>query len=122
MRGLAILVDDGTMGIPSLQEFVTRFTLDVPQLHPSLDRFAETARCLGKYVTPYGANAILTSTIDFVTSELFEREVSHIDLSEGSIRYADYMRGKTGYVEAYAVFVWPKDEFPDTQEYIQAFP
>lgn len=110
------------MGIPSLQEFVTRFTLDVPQLHPSLDRFAETARCLGKYFTPYGANAILTSTIDFVTSELFEREVSHMDLSEGSIRYADYMRGKTGYVEAYAVFVWPKDEFPDTQEYIQAFP
>ena len=120
--GLAILVDDGIMGIPPLLEFVSRFTSGSPQLHPSLDRFAETVRGLSKYFTPYGANAILSSTIGYVNSELFERELSDMQLSVGSGRYADYTRERTGYVEAYAVFVWPKDEFPDTQEYIQAFP
>ena len=120
--GLAILVDDGMMGIPPIQEFVSRFTSGLPQLHPSLDRFAETVRGLSKYFTPYGANAILSSTIGYVNSELFERELSDMQLSVGSGRYADYTRERTGYVEAYAVFVWPKDEFPDTQEYIQAFP
>ncbi len=120
--GLAILVDDAVMGSPAIQEFVTRLCTGSRQLHPSLDRFAETVHGLGKHFTQYGANAIISSTIDFVNSELFQRGARDIDLGLNSIPYTKYMRGKDGYVEAYAAFVWPKDVFPDTKEYIQAFP
>lgn len=120
--GLAVLIDDGLVGTPDPQEFLTRFWSGSRQLHPSLDRFAETVHTLMKYFTQYGANALLSSTIDFLNSQIFQRENRAIDLGLGSIPYTKYLRAKDGYVEAYAAFVWPKDIFPDTKEYIQAFP
>ncbi len=120
--GLGYLVDDAVMGIPAIQEFVTRFCSGSRQLHPTLDVFVENIHCLGKYFTEYGASVICSSTIDFVNTELFQRGATDINLGPNSIPYIKYIRHKDAYVEAYTVLIWPKDVFPDTKEYLQAFP
>lgn len=120
--GLGILIDDEIIGTPAVREFIPRFCTSSCQLHPSLDRFAETVHGIRKHFAEYGANAILSSTIDYVNSELFQKGAKDMSLSRGSIPFTKYIRGKDGYCEAFAAFVWPKDDFPDPVEFIQAFP
>lgn len=121
--GYAILVDDAAMPVSAIQEFVPRFCSGSRQLHPSLDLFVESVHTVARHFTPFGANAVLSSTIDYVNSELFQREEKKsIVLAQGSVPYTKYMRSKDGYGEAYAACVWPKCVIPDTKEYIQAFP
>lgn len=121
--GLAILVDDAAMGIPAIEEFVPRFVSGSRQLHPSLDRFVESVHTLAAYFPPFAANIVLSSTIDYVNSELYQRqEKENMYLERGSIPYTKYMRSKDGYGEAYAACIWPKSVFPDTKKYVQAIP
>lgn len=122
--GLCVLFDDGAsiIGIPPMQEFPRRFYTNQPHLHPVLDRFADIIRSIGKHFSPFCANAIVVSTMDFVSAELFMKDAADMPLVLGSSKYIKYMRTKDGIDEAFAALMFLLCMFPDPTAYIQAFP
>lgn len=119
---LCVMFDDAVMGIPSMRGFTERFCAGKPQLHPCLDRLAEIIRDVGKHFPPFGANAIVISTLDFINAELLLKDAAEMNLVPGSSNYIKYMRTKDGIDEAYAAFMYPSATFPNSLAYIQAFP
>lgn len=122
--GLMFVVDDGLVDPRAVEEFVPRLCAGSRQLHPVLDHFVETCHTLQRSYPTFGANSIYASTIDFVNAEHFQGrdEAQDLRLSGDSAPYVRYMRDKDGVGAAYAAFVWPKDRFPNSADYIQVFP
>lgn len=123
--GLVIVVDDRLVDAAAVQEFVPRFCSGSRQLHPTLDRLVESCHDLEKYHAAYAANVIFSATMDFVNCELLSRggnDVMGFRVHQNSLPYIRYFREKDGIVGAYSAFIWPKEVFPDANEYVQAFP
>ncbi|KAI0078974.1 terpenoid synthase [Panus rudis PR-1116 ss-1] len=116
------LFDDGFMGFEAMSAFAPRFFRGQKQMHPALDLFGQNLLDMGKCFTSYGANALVTSAMDFANSEMFLKEGKNMTLIKESAQYVEFIRLKEGFGEAYAIFIWPRDMCPDTKRYIQAFP
>lgn len=122
--GLLFIIDDALIDSHAVAEFVPRLCSGSRQLHPVLDRVAETCHSLQKFYPAFGANSIYASTIDFVSSDHFQSQdkVRNLPLGRDSVPYVKFMREKDSIGAAYAAFIWPKDSFPNSVEYIQVFP
>ncbi|KAK4108827.1 terpenoid synthase [Canariomyces notabilis] len=101
---LIIYIDDDEAGTDDLAGFQTRFQNWEPQPSALLARWAETLHDMPKYFDPLAANFIVLSSLQFVNATLLER------------------RGESGVPEAYAYFVFPRDQCPDIGAYMQAVP
>lgn len=122
--GLAFIIDDQLVLTQAVQEFAPRFCSGSRQLHPVLDYFVATCHALSKYFPTYGASSIYASTIDFVNSDCHqnEKEAKEMSLYGDSVPFIDFMRERDGIAVAYTAFIWLREEFPSTAEYIQVFP
>ena len=120
---LGIMIDDAIIPSDFIREFPSRYFENRPQLHPILTHFAEMIARVRTHFLPFGANIIITNSLDFVNSEMFVRSEGGPDMhAQVDPSYADYIRLKTGIGEAYAVYVWPRTMFPDTKTYVQTLP
>ena len=55
---LAVTIDNGIVDVPSLRQFVPRFSSGSPQLHPVLDRFVEICQGVASLFADFGGNII----------------------------------------------------------------
>lgn len=118
----ATLYDDAYMGYEAMSQMPHRFHTGQPQMHPTLQLCADTVLAMKRHFTDYSANVIVTSWLDFASAELLEVETKKMNITSGSAAFIEQLRMKTGVSEAYAAFIWPKDMFPNTTEYVQAIP
>lgn len=119
---LSIMIDDDVLPVELIREFPPRFFDGRPQLHPVLSRFVEVLADMRNHFSPYGASVISTNSVDFVTAEMLVRDETQGGPDVKDIGYADYIRLKNGVGEAFAAFIWPRQLFPHTKTYVQAFP
>ncbi|GJE84889.1 terpene cyclase [Phanerochaete sordida] len=119
---LCIPVDDFDTGLENIAEFVDRFHSGRPQLHPMLDLLAQELGRTPEYVHSYGAAGIVTSTVQFVASEVMERDVGAQPVSEAAPEFLMYRRLRNGIADAYAYPIWDKTQFPSPSVHIQAVP
>ncbi|KAI0073462.1 terpenoid synthase [Panus rudis PR-1116 ss-1] len=118
----SLLFDDGVVGRDAAREFVPRLALGKPQLHPILEQYVQCTLALRNYLPLYGANALITATLDFANFELLRSDETHsLDLKPGALDFIEYARQKDGFAEGFVAAIWPKSDFPDVKSYIQAF-
>ncbi|EMD37611.1 hypothetical protein CERSUDRAFT_94613 [Gelatoporia subvermispora B] len=73
----------------------------------------------------FGANAVLSSTLDYLNACFLENisDATTISASTERIPFIEYRRVYgTGAAATYAVFIWDKDQFPDEKVFLQAMP
>lgn len=116
------IFDDGRVGKEAMLAFAPRFHQGIAQLHPVLDLFVQNLRDMNDMFTRYGANAMISSCMEFANAEMFLREAKDLRLTPESFQYIEFIRLKEGFGEAYAIFIWPRSMCPDTKAYIQAIP
>ena len=119
------LADDDVIDPMIIRECMPLFYLREPQTHPFLALFVDNMTfMMRKHYDNYSANAITSSTMEFLNAEMFERDGSAEGMNVGneSTSYMEYIRWKTGLGEAYAVMIWPKHLCPETKAYIRAVP
>lgn len=121
---LATYIDDDEDGIQDLAGFQTRFHKGEPQPPALLARFAELLQGMSTHFEPLVANFIVLSSLQFLNATLLERRVEFSGLQhcEEASRWPDYMRDRSGVTEAYAYFVFPRDQCPDIGAYMQGIP
>lgn len=117
-----LCVDDYEVPRAALSEFARRLQTGRTQLHPVLDRFAETLARMPDFFNLYAATTVLTDSINFVNCTLFERELEDMRLSATAVQYPSYKRARNGLGEVFSAFIWDKFSFPDVATYIQALP
>ncbi|KAI8270627.1 hypothetical protein K4K58_008452 [Colletotrichum sp. SAR11_239] len=121
---LAIYIDDDDAGNDDLAGFQERFHKGEPQPSALLSRFAEVLHDMSKYYEPLVANFIVCSTLQFVNATLLERHgefhgLKHCKEASG---WPDYVRDRSGVPEAYAYFIFPKEQCPNIGQYMQGIP
>ena len=122
---LGFMADDDVMPLDALREFSPRFTDGQPQLHPVLTHLINELMEIRQHYSGFSANCITVSLLDFFNAEMFERDDGGLPitgLGPHSAEHVDWMRWKSGLGDAFAALVWPKEQFPETQRYIQAIP
>ncbi|EKM53583.1 uncharacterized protein PHACADRAFT_211256 [Phanerochaete carnosa HHB-10118-sp] len=119
---LCVCVDDFDPGTSAIAEFAERFHAGLEQLHPLLDLYADILRWMPKFFGPYGAAAIVTSTVQFVTSTLVDKETDTMKLHHSARGYPLYKRNRNGVSEAYAFCICDKVHFSDVATHIQVTP
>lgn len=131
-----LISDDDNVDLQVLKEFVPRFYTRQPQLNPFLDLLVEVITVmLPRYYDTYGANSIVSGTMDYYNSELFLRTHPRRTAASGSMHtdgpgspepeaayFVDFIRWKTGDGESYAAQLFPKYMYPDTSTYVQVIP
>jgi hypothetical protein len=117
---LIIYIDDDEAGTDGLAGFQTRFQNGEPQPSALLARWAETLHDMPKYFGPLAANFIVLSSLQFVNATLLERrgEFRRLQHCREANAWPDYVRNRSGVPEAYAYFVFPRDQCPDMGAYI----
>ncbi|KAK2773008.1 hypothetical protein CKAH01_13672 [Colletotrichum kahawae] len=121
---LAIYIDDDDAGNDDLAGFQERFHKGETQPSALLTRFAEVLYDMSKYYEPLVANFIVCSTLQFVNATLLERRgefhgLKHCKEASG---WPDYVRDRSGVPEAYAYFIFPKEQCPNIGQYMQGIP
>lgn len=137
-----IYIDDrSSRGDPApYATFQQNYIMSRPQLDPVLDHFAE---CLGDMWTFYDAftaNAIITSSLEFVSGCLLEKCVRPLSACRSELtfffpsitkfmpihpqadRYPYFLRSKTGVAQAYTFMMFPKAQHHTPTAFIQAAP
>ncbi|CAL1716300.1 unnamed protein product [Somion occarium] len=120
----ATIFDDRTWLDPkAMREFIPRFCLGQPQLHPLLDRFVESTMNLRKFFPLYTANTICSAVLEYANEEVYcAEDVDQTMLRPGAWQYVEYTRLKSGIPEPYAIGIWPSSVCSDLKEYVQAIP
>jgi len=119
----ATLFDDAYMGLEAMSQMVPRFHAGQPQMHPIVQLCIDTVTTgMRKHYGDYSANVIVTSWLDFANGEMLGRDTREMKMSAASVMFIEQIRLKDGIAEAYAAYIWPKNLFPDTMEYVQAIP
>ncbi|XP_014551426.1 hypothetical protein COCVIDRAFT_20312 [Bipolaris victoriae FI3] len=121
---LAIYIDDDDEGNDDLIGFQERFQKGEPQPSALLQRFAENLQEMSIHFEPLVANFIVLSSLQFVAATLLERrsELHSLQHCEEAKRWPDYVRDRSGVPEAFAYFIFPRDECPDIGAYMQGIP
>jgi len=121
---LAIYIDDDEDGTDDLASFQTRFQRGEAQPSALLARFAESLQDMSTHFEPLVANFIVLSSLQFVNATLLERRgefhgLKHCREASG---WPDYVRDRSGVPEAFAYFIFPREECPDIGAYMQGIP
>lgn len=103
-------------------EFQQRYTLSMPQSDPVLDQFVICLKQVWTHWDPISANAIVTAILEFVNGCCIENSTTGMQLNPHARRYPYFLRSKTGGTQAFAFFVFPKTQYPNLREFIQAIP
>ncbi|KAG2058651.1 terpenoid synthase [Suillus hirtellus] len=106
--------------IVHVYRFNERFANCQPQGHPvmtALDELLREATC--HYSSPV-SNLIVTSALDFVSSNLLDNETKYMPISPQTPSYPEYSRMLSGATNAYGFFIFPST-LP-LREYIQCMP
>lgn len=121
---LATYIDDDEDGTQDLAGFQIRFHKGEPQPSALLARFAELLQGMSAHFEPLVANFIVLSSLQFVNATLLERrgEFHGLQHCKEASGWPDYIRDRSGVTEAYAYFVFPRDQCPDMGAYMQGIP
>lgn len=121
---LATYIDDDEDGTRDLASFQTRFHKGEPQPSALLARFAESLQGMSTHFEPLVANFIVLSSLQFVNATVLERRGEFLGLQhcKEASGWPDYVRDKNGINEAFAYFVFPRDQCPDIGAYMQGIP
>ena len=118
-------IDDMFLSSPELQTFTLKFGTGEPQGHPHLDCIArllkfETPNFFGPCLT----NLIICSTLDGMNGHIIESNFPH-GFPRSISGFSAWIRGKSGYGDAYGCFIFSEREFPENEWlgcYIQGLP
>lgn len=121
---LATYIDDDEDGTEDLVGFQTRFQKGEPQPSALLTCFAQSLQAMSLYFEPLVANFIVLSSLQFVNATLLERrgELHGLRHCREASGWPDYVRNKSGVSEAYAYFIFPREQCPDIGAYMQGMP
>ncbi|KAM0811071.1 putative Alpha-cuprenene synthase COP6 [Seiridium cardinale] len=107
-----------------VEEFQRRFTAGEEQPTLVLRAWADIINECYSYYDPLSANLIVTSSLYFTTmTNLDHRKEFQGRLpAKHAQDYPLYIRDRSGIGEAFALFTFPKAQFPDLSEYLEAVP
>ncbi|KAI0106224.1 isoprenoid synthase domain-containing protein [Nemania sp. FL0031] len=121
---LITYIEDDEDGTEDLAGFQARFQKGEPQPSSPPARFAEALQAMSTYFQPLAVNFIVLSSLQFVNATLLERcgEFHGLQHCREASGWPDYVRDRTGVSEAYAYFIFPRDQCSDIGAYIQGIP
>ncbi|KAK6064484.1 hypothetical protein SCUP234_12993 [Seiridium cupressi] len=107
-----------------VEEFQRRFTAGEEQPTLVLRAWADIINECYSYYDPLSANLIVTSSLYFTTmTNLDHRKEFQGRLpAKHAQDYPLYIRDRSGIGEAFALFTFPKAQFPDLSKYLEAVP
>ncbi|KAF6806265.1 hypothetical protein CMUS01_14412 [Colletotrichum musicola] len=118
-----IIVHDKQMMAGALV-FHQRFFRGEPQANNLLDGIATLLREAHDLFDSVLANVLQLSVLKFLTSNLLERHegFQSFQVSEAGIRFPYFYRDIFGMDVAYSVFCYPKEQYPDVSQFLEAIP
>ncbi|OAX39479.1 terpenoid synthase [Rhizopogon vinicolor AM-OR11-026] len=103
-----------------LYHFNERFVNCQPQGDPVLDALDALFREAPRHYSPLVANLIITSSLDFVSGLLLERDTEGMQILAKAPLYSEYSRLISSYASAYALFIFPSTV--PHRDFIQSMP
>ncbi|PTB66206.1 longiborneol synthase [Trichoderma citrinoviride] len=105
-------------------KFHSRFFRGEPQGNNLLEGIAILLREADEHFDTVMANMLQISVLKFLTSNLLERSdgFQKMEITRAGIKFPDFYRDMSGMDVAYAVFCYPKEQYPDSSAYIEAIP
>lgn len=96
--------------------------------HPIFTSLTRHLQRMAGHLLPFAARSYILSVLNYLSCTVFLEQdgkspyAPRVGDSDAMLRYAEYLRRKTGLGEGYALCIWNKDLFPDAQTYICAIP
>ncbi|KAK8115642.1 hypothetical protein PG984_012144 [Apiospora sp. TS-2023a] len=123
---LVVQVDDITPSIKEeVEQFQQRFLRGEEQPLPILRGLAAIFREAYDHWDPVLANLLVKSALDFMTSNLLDAEDVFRRMqvtTEAGVSFPYYIRHMSGITEAYAIFTYPREQYPDISQFLEAIP
>lgn len=119
---LLVAIDDFAIGAAAVAEFSVRFHSGQDQLHPVLDRLAETTRRMHDFFHPHSAAVIVGDTVQGVSSMIADKQAEVMGSHPSSMEFLTYKRLCNGLGLGYSYCVWDKLHFPDLTTFMEAVP
>ncbi|EAU36583.1 predicted protein [Aspergillus terreus NIH2624] len=123
---LLTAVDDLAVNMSEdLRTFASKILLGQPLEHEllcSMKIWMESKRLL---FGEFAGDMLVKNTLDFMSINNFEANIEKTDILRGSScapETAEYLRGKSGASENYALFIFPEDQFPEDRYLESYFP
>ncbi|KAG8824669.1 hypothetical protein FRC19_001301 [Serendipita sp. 401] len=119
-----IYIDDrSSRGDPApFANFQRNYALATPQLDPVLDQFADFLTVVWSFYDPFTANAIVSSSLEFINGCYLERLTEKMPINPEAEKFPYFLRSKTGVAQAYAMMIFPAALHPSPTAFIQAIP
>ncbi|RYO81271.1 hypothetical protein DL766_007382 [Monosporascus sp. MC13-8B] len=120
---IVVLIDDDVGRIKDdTNRFQQRFSLGEPQPHPLLHAMAELLREAYNYWHPILANILLTSSLNFLTSNLLETEegFQKMPVTKAGSSFPYSFRKIAGIAEVYVIFGYPTAQYPKIEVVLEA--
>lgn len=104
--------------------FHERFFAGERQPHNLLEGIAILLREANDHFDPVMANLMQLSVLKFLTSNLLERHAGfqNLDVTRDGVKFPHFYRDLSGMNVAYAVFCYPKAQYPDVSQFLEAMP
>ncbi|ETS01845.1 terpenoid synthase [Trichoderma reesei RUT C-30] len=105
-------------------EFHARFFRGEPQANNLLEGIAILLREADDHFDTVMSNMLHISVLKFLTSNLLERHdgFQNLEVTRAGFKFPDFYRDMSGMNVAYAVFCYPKAQYPDASAYLEAIP
>ncbi|KAK2011370.1 longiborneol synthase [Colletotrichum eremochloae] len=106
------------------QLFQERFFRGETQPNAMLEGLANLMREAPRWFDPVLANLLQISTLKFLTCNLLERHKGFLNMpvTRAGVKFPDFVRDLSGINVAFAVFCFPKAQYPDVEQYLEAIP
>lgn len=94
------------------------------QANNLLEGIAELLRESPEHFDPVMSNQLQISVLKFLTSNLLERHegFQNMRVTRAGTKFPNFYRDMSGMNIAYAVFCYPKDQYPDGGAFLEAMP
>ncbi|RYP74262.1 hypothetical protein DL771_003083 [Monosporascus sp. 5C6A] len=122
---IVVIIDDITNDIKEdVNQFQQRFFSGEPQTLPVLHAMGELLREAYDHWDPVLANILVTSGLNFVTSNLLETREAFkmMPVTKAGTSFPYYYRDLAGITEAYAIFGYPAAVYPEIHNFLEAIP
>lgn len=125
---MVVLYDDAVGQRNEMMEdammFHTRFFRGERQANTLLEGLAILIRESYDYFDPLMANMMQISSFKFLTSNLLERHEGfrNLKITRAGEKFPYFLRDMAGLDVAFAVFCFPKEQYPDVGAYLEAIP
>lgn len=118
------IVGQSNQMVEEAMEFHERFFRGQTQRNKLLEGIATLLREAYDHFDPVMANLLQISVLKFLTSNLLERHkgFQNMPVTRAGHRFPNYYRDMSGMDQAYAVFCYPKAQYPDVDQFLEAIP